>query len=81
MMLEEIKKKNDKKFAEIQEKEEFLKKEKFYKALDKKKKRQGKDQEVKKLQHQHEQELILLEQKFNEVEEVRKENERKKKRI
>lgn len=42
-MLEEIKKKNDKKFAEIQEKEEFLKKEKFYKALDKKKKRQIKD--------------------------------------
>ena len=80
-MLDELKKENEKKFAKIQEKEEFLRKEKFFKSVENKKKREKKDEDIQKLLKEQEEELKMLEEKFNEEDEIRKINEMKRKEM
>lgn len=78
-MLDEIKKKNDKKFSEFQEKEEIIRRERFYESLEKQKKRQIRETEVQKLLEKNEEDFRLMGEKFDKIDEMRRIKEKKKK--
>jgi hypothetical protein len=79
--LENIKKNNDKKFIEIQQNEENIRRENFFNSLEKNKKRQKKEEEVKKKMEKNEEELRLFKDKLDKEDEIRKFNEKKKREI